>query len=639
MVLRAAIVLAALSLVSAASARDATHPRLLVLYASDATGPMEIFAADPSGKSPVRQVTFGRPWEQCRSAAACGFSDPLPSPDGRRLAFWSGGFSLQARTLWLSSIDGSGQRRIASATAAEWSPDSKRLFYWAADGVHAVTRSGADRHLTKAPGGTPPPQSLWQGVLGWAWSSDGRTSAYATRVGIFLVPATGGVPRRLYTFSQADLSPFPPNPFELAFSPDGHTLAVTFTKALGLLDVRTHSLRTVPGSAHDLSWAPDGRLLYVQRGDSSDGDWISTGDVRTVTPGGHVRVIVSRSAQYGGQIVAAAWTTLPPGVTLKPPQRLDGVFAGGPVQKLAADGDQVAYASCGGVSIWNARSGTTTAVQPTGICYAPFSRSGHVGALALADDRVLWWSAYTGLGFRWSMYQATPGAAPLEVANGDGNLGATPREGSGTAVGAGSLLVMSSWTLHYGNGTNGVDQQTIERVDPAGCPCPTISTSAGPYTPLDVDQGRIVVSSQDETQILAADGTILLSVPVATLAAQLDGSQLVIAAGDELRVYDAQTGTLGATWPLPEGPVGHDCDLFTDPSCNYGRPSTPLALEDVSHGLATYVNNGHVHVLRLSDGADRVVGDGTLARFVNAGLAYADGARIRLTPYDELASR
>jgi len=43
-----------------------------------------------------------------------------------------------------------------------------------------------------------------------------------------------------------------------------------------------------------------------------------------------------------------------------------------------------------------------------------------------------------------------------------------------------------------------------------------------------------------------------------------------------------------------------------------------------------------VHVIRLSDGADVVVGYGTLARFTNAGLAYADGARVRLRPYDQL---
>jgi hypothetical protein len=494
---------------------------------------------------------------------------------------------------------------------------------------------GVDRRVAHPPDGTlgPPPEAPGSDVLASAWTADGGTEAYATREGIFVGPENG-VPRRLYAFGRTDLSPVSPQPFELAFSPSGHLLAFTLAYGLGILDVRTHRLRVVVGAAHDLAWSPDGRqLLYVQRSDSANGDSISTGDVRTVTPDGHVRVIVSRSAQYRGQIVAAAWAVPPRSVSFRPPVQVDGVFAGGPVQKLVADGDRVGFASCGGASVWNSRTGTTTAVQTTGACEAPFSRSGHVGTLALADDRVLWWSAYTGLGFTWSMEEATLGAPPVEVASGFGNLGSTPGKGSGTAVGAGSLLVMSSWSLSSAGGTRRPDQQTIERVDPSGCPCRVISTSPGPYTPLDVDEGRIVVSGPDETRMLDADGTILLSLPVPTLAAQLDGSQLVIATGDELRVYDAQTGALEASWPLPAGPVGHDCDLFTDPSCNPAGPTPPVTLEDVSHGLAAYIEAGQVHLLRLRDGTDRVVAYGTNARFSNAGLVYADGARIWVLPF------
>ena len=640
MLARAALALVALLFVPAAGARHAAQPaRLVVLYASDSTGPMEIFAASPSGQFPVRQVTFGEPSDPCRWAAACGFSDPMPSPDGSRLAFWSAGLSFDPRTLWLARINGGGRRKIASATAALWTPDSRRLVYWAADGIHAVTMSGVDRHLTGPPAGPPglPGDAQGQGVLGSTLSADGRTVAYATRAGIFVGPATGGSARLVYAFGSTDLAPWPPQPFELAFSPNGHVLAARLSQALAILDLRKHAARVVPGSVRDLAWSPDGRrLLYVQRSDSSDGSSITTGDVRTVTPDGHVRVVVSRAARYGGQIVAAAWAAPPRNITFRPPARIDGVFAGGPVQKLAADGDRVAYASCGGVSVWDEGTGATATVQATGSCQAPNSRSGHVGTLALADDRVLWWSAYTGLGFRWSMYEATLGAPPFEVATGSGVLGSTPSEGGGTAVGGGSLLAMSTWTMGPGNGARAVERQTIGRVDPTGCPCTAISSSPGPYTPLDVDQGRIVVSSPTDTRVLDRDGTILVSLPVATLAAQLDGSRLVLAIGNELRVYDAQTGALEATWPLGEGPVGHDCDLFGDPSCDYGRPAMPVTLEDVSHGLAAYTDAGRLHLLRLSDGADQVLGDGTLARFTRAGLVHADGARIRLDPYDQL---
>src|SRR5690348_11454740 len=93
--LTGALALTALLFVAGAGARFVSHlgsaARLRILYASDWTGPMEIFAADPTGRTPVRQVTFARPDTGCYSVAACGFTDPLPSPDGRLLAYWSSG--------------------------------------------------------------------------------------------------------------------------------------------------------------------------------------------------------------------------------------------------------------------------------------------------------------------------------------------------------------------------------------------------------------------------------------------------------------------------------------------------------------------------------------------------------------------
>jgi hypothetical protein len=230
------------------------------------------------------------------------------------------------------------------------------------------------------------------------------------------------------------------------------------------------------------------------------------------------------------------------------------------------------------------------------------------------------------------MREASIGAQPIDLADGFGNLGGTPNDGTGTAVGSGSVLAMSTWKLHG----NVVDQQTVERVDRGGCPCSPMSTSPGPYTPLDADQDRIVVSGTNETRVLSSKGDVLLSVATPTLAAQLSGSQLVIAAGNELRVYDSGSGNRVASWPMPAAPIGHDCFLYADPSCDYGSPQTQVTLEDVAHGLAAYIYAGQVHLLRLSDGADRTVARGTLARFTSTGLVYADGARIWLTPYDRL---
>lgn len=175
------------------------------------------------------------------------------------------------------------------------------------------------------------------------------------------------------------------------------------------------------------------------------------------------------------------------------------------------------------------------------------------------------------------------------------------------------------------------DEQTIERVEPGGCPCPALSSSPGPYTPLDVDANRIVVSGDNETRVLGADGAILRSLPVPTLAAQLSGSDLVLASGAQLFVYDVGTGAVRAAWPLP-APAGRACDFYGDPGC---RVTPRVTFSDVARARAVYVVDGQVHVLRLADGVDTAVGAGTLARFMDSGLVYADGARVRLLPWDQ----
>ncbi len=627
---------------TATGSRAASHAQLRVLYAGDWTGSMQIFAADPSGHAPLAQLTFARVAESCHAPTACGFMRPLPSPDGRRLAYWTTAASIQQQTLWLAGADGTGARAISPAFDAAWSPDSRRLAYSGLDGIHVLTMSGGDRVVDRqhvatlrfSPDGTT---LAFDGVRGFtllkgghehvlvpdepsafAWSPDGKRIAFGTGDGIFFVSPAGGRARLVYRWP-ADRTTYLWRQ-ELAFSPDGRLLAFMLGNTLGFLDTRTLHVRTVADYGHDIAWSPDGHsVLLVQGGESSEGDSITTGDVQSVTPSGQIRILVSGSAPYGGQIVSAAWTTAPAGVRYRPPQPVDGVFAGGPVQELAADGGRVAFIACGGVSAWTPATGAVVAVERAPDCRASFSR-GHAYSLGLAGDRLVWLDKGWGLSFQWSAREATLGAPPIDIGSGYGDLGGPPTSGLGTSVGAGSLLVVSGWTLRYANGAMVVDNQTIERVDAGGCPCAALSSSPGPYTPLDVDAGRIVVSGENETRILAADGTNLLSLPVPTLAAQLSGSTLVLAAGGQLRVYDAGTGELLAAWPLPAEPAGHDCDSYGDPSC--GEPAR-LVLGDVAHGLAAYVLDGQVHLLRLADGADRLVAPGY------ARPLHGRGARLR----------
>lgn len=630
----------------------AAQLRIRIVYAGDWTGSMELFAADPAGRAPLGQLTFDRPGS-CQSPTACGFSRPLPSPDGRRLAFWSKeGTDFQAQTLFVARADGTGSRVLGYASAAAWSPDSRRLAYTAADGTH-VLKDGRDRVVFPSSGnflryspdgktigvlagstllliGDGHARTLVKDALGaFAWSPDGHSIAYASQRGIELVRLAGLRPRLLYRATQGDT--FELSRAELAFSPRGRYLAFALG-VIRMVDMRTHHVRLTRAGGHDISWLPDGRLLYVQGSESFEGDSISTGDVQSVSPDGRVRTVVSAAKPYGGQIVGATWTVAAADVHYRAPQQVDGIFAGGPVQEIATDGSSTAFIACGGVSVWNSQTGAVTSVERAPDCRAWYSR-GHVYSLGIAGDRVGWVEKGWGLCFTWQAHEATIGSVPLDLGSGGGCLGGTPPQGVGTFVGSGALLVRSAWNLDYAVSPPSVRSQTIERVDRDGCPCTAISSSPGPYTPLDVDDGRIVVSGENATRILDADGTPLLSVPISTLAAQLDGSDLVLAVGQQLRDYNAASGALRSTWPLPQQPAGHDCDNFGDPSCN--QP-VPLTIGDVSHGFAAYVIFGQVYLLRLSDGAVYSIGSGTHARFSNAGLVFADGARIRAIPYDRL---
>jgi Tol biopolymer transport system component len=638
-----------------AAPAHASQPQLRILYAGDWTGSMQIFAADPSGRAPLGQVTFDSPGGSCYSPTACGFTSPLPSPDGRRLAYWTTGTRSESGTLLLANADGTNAREIGAASVAAWSPDSRVLAYATSDGVHTLAPGGADRIVVRkvcsslrySPDGTRLAMLCGGDVVvlraghartrargavaGLDWSPDGRRIAYGTWQGISEISPTGGRPRVVYQVGP-DLNRVFLFRLELAFSPGGRYLAFALG-GIRMLDTQTGRVRLTRAGGSNIAWEPDGsRLLFVPSGTSASGDSISTGDVQTVTPGGHIQTVISAAKPYGGQIVATAWTTPAAGVHYRSPQPVDGTFAGGPVQEIAADGGRVAFIACGGVSVWTPATGAVLGVERAPECDATYSRH-HVYSLGLAGGRLAWLEKGYGLCFQWDAREATLGSQPLTFGHGFGCLGSPPPDGIGTAVGAGSLLVVSHWTGRYPNGALIVDEQTIERVDPGGCPCPAISSSPGPYTPLDVDGGRIVASGENETRILAADGRILLLLTVPTLAAQLSGSDLVLAAGREVRDYDAATGTLRAAWPLPVEPAGHDCDLFGDPTC---EQPVKLTLGDVARGFVAYVIFEQVYVLRLADGAAFSIGPGRLARFMDAGLVYADGARIHLVPWARL---
>jgi hypothetical protein len=150
-----------------------------------------------------------------------------------------------------------------------------------------------------------------------------------------------------------------------------------------------------------------------------------------------------------------------------------------------------------------------------------------------------------------------------------------------------------------------------------------------------VDDGRIVAGGDNEVLVMSTAGERMLSLSVRASAARLSGRDLVVVVRGALLHHDAASGQLLHEWPLPDVPSGQRCATPNIHRCSDPR----LMLEGAANGLVTYVADKRVHLLRLTDGSDVVVGQGQAAGFVDSGLVYADGPRLRLVRFEALPIR
>src|SRR5947208_3476466 len=97
-----------------------------LLYGSDWSGRGQIYAVDPAGRLPTRQLTFG---------GCCGHGLQSVSPDGKRIVF--SGCTDGVTALFVANADGRSMRRLARVSkdcysagiVAAWSPDAGQLAY------------------------------------------------------------------------------------------------------------------------------------------------------------------------------------------------------------------------------------------------------------------------------------------------------------------------------------------------------------------------------------------------------------------------------------------------------------------------------------------------------------------------------
>jgi hypothetical protein len=157
--------------------------------------------------------------------------------------------------------------------------------------------------------------------------------------------------------------------------------------------------------------------------------------------------------------------------------------------------------------------------------------------------------------------------------------------------------------------------------------CVTIASATSPLEPLSVDSGRVALMHGDGTiDVRTGDGALVRTfgqLPGKPRAAQLMGNALVVLSADRILSFDLSSGRQLHTWT-----VGGTVQLL-----------------DAARGYVAYLVGGKLQLLRLRDGAKRVVAAATDARFGGTGLFYSyttSGAwpgRIRFLPWSALPLR
>jgi hypothetical protein len=643
------------------------------------------------GTSEIYSVrTDGRGLAQLTFAGAAG--SPQPSPNGRLVVVGPppNPNILAHPCLLVLTPTGRTVASLADCCAGAWAPDSRSFVVPGPNGLELMRLgTSASRSLgplTHGPDANP------------AWSPSGRALAFVRivdysdpvfhdqvivlRRGRETVLATIGS----VTGGLGDEAQHVP----IAWSPDGRFLAVGTAVDTEVLDsFAAAPPRVVAAGSQAFAWSPRGDALAVS-GDNGVELVKPDGAVRTLTPT-RLNSLVWRDAIYGAdgsrvlrldpstgqattlysgvvgeEVSDVHWWTPPHSAHLRgalpatataalqaAPDELDSAQR---ITALAADGDSVlAVVGCAlsGVGfnsrafvVW--RAGATSFTVPRS-CIDPDGQGFSVDSVALGNGTpaaisgeggistaILWFA----LGHTTIRAAATIGCCVDEL----------HREPLGYILAQGDTFVFSTSETcdtrtdrgctgdrppDY-TGSERLAAQHIFRID--GTRPTEILSGPGEHAPLALDAGRIAVRTHATAlDLIDLDGHDLLSIPVGApvLQAALAQNDLIVLVPGALRVYNADTGDLTHSWPLPAAVVG-TCK-FSITSC------TPdVNLIGTASGRAAYLLHGKVYIVRLSDGATAETVDAALAQLTSAGLFFSFvGAapwpgRIRFIPANEL---
>lgn len=618
-----ALAVALAALVAVPAAHEAAPAGAKIVYESYSDGDFEIYATDPDTHA-VLQLTDNS-YED---------SSPTPSPDGTKVAFYSDSGTAVVntdgtgrRTLtgcvgynlsWApdsSSVacetddegiavvqaDGSGSHRILSgveASAPSWSPDGTTIAYIAPDGVWTMNPAGGDRrHLTSHPADylTVP-----------TWSPDSKSivfvsnEASADRSDLYLLKADGSELARLATNIFEDHPAWSPNGSRIAYTGYRNKALVVYTIAPDGSGRSVAAAGAHGEVAFGPTWSPDGEQLAYIRGRFPG--YAVDGDVFTVDRQGVQRQLTF-AFPTGGSADSASWAngalangTPPPVVdslTLPKRRQLGGVPVLATVIGNGAAAAAPQQAECGTFFVWHPGVRTRR--------INPCADTDLLLDIGVAGDRVAWITA---------QQSHTEFPQYLQVADGNGRpqvistADADPESGAGDYIyylhGGGSLLAFNFWHMNRKGQVTSIRTWRVLRAGARGAQkCPASTGDVAPGTSkrrclrlrggdgmklVSASEGMFVGIAHGRAVVVRPDGRVAQRGPVLPhlVSARWQNKRLILLTSEFLQIG-------GKRVELPAYP---------------GMPEPQLL-----SGFGNYVLywRGAVHLLRLSDGRDRVL--------------------------------
>jgi len=256
-------------LLAACLADAATSGR--IVFSSNRSGQWRIWTVGADG-SGMTQLTKGT--EDDHDV------DPALSPDGKSILFTStrGGKA----GVWRMAADGTKLARLCDGDQAEWAPDATRIALRRGERLFTrVLATGAEKAVT--------PKD-WPHCSGPAWSPDGTRIAFAARWeggnALYLVPAAGGKPTKVYDKKGACEPHWSPDGARLVYETETHICTIR-------PDGSKNRLVTWFGGVQRYArFSPDGTHIVFCQGASPRGPWelyvipAAGGTPRKLTEGG-----------------------------------------------------------------------------------------------------------------------------------------------------------------------------------------------------------------------------------------------------------------------------------------------------------------------------------------------------------------